>query len=638
MAKRRKKKVGLQKKVSTVFKGVSLPQRDDDERAGSKPTPDGPCDVPSKPVPRDTLVSKSSLMKKVCQSESSSDKAVKKIKKTDLSRRKASGRPASQGSSTQKPARAKDKPDKAAKKTKKTVASKRKATDQSASQGSSTQKPARAKDKPDKTTLGRITESAPKLTDLNRLIPHRSSVEKPLKARDLSDTATPGRTNGVPPKLTAPDDLIQKCTFEKEPPRTEDLLDVAEPDSTVEIPPEETVEDYPTPQPPTVEGAPQVKDSSDEVTPDRALSVPSWIKSPEYADLRNSFVDKTTLSEDSSSQETSDFADDVSPIARDGSIPQHFSVEEEPQQVENVSDKVAPGGKSWVPPKLTTPDHPISKASLTKQTERAERPNETEPGRMDVSDSQKHAVDEDPASQSSLVKKLYQTESTLDLSTPDRTTEAPSTSKSVDTQSSQNSRSEKRYGPEAPPKDAAPSAQHEASLVVEQSGPGLWQQINDRLFTPKPGVSTARQKVMMVSIPILVIVLIFAFRQVLSKSPRKTKGIPAEDVALVVEADPGHEIDWQIPEPLPATMRDPTVLPVQDNTRTEEQKQPVHLPKAKLVDLGSIVYSHDRPSAIVNGRIVHVGEQVSGVTVLKINRDSVEFEKDGEKWIQKKRD
>lgn len=577
-------------------------------------------------------------MKKVCQSENSLDKAVNKTKKTDLSRRKASGHPTSQGSPIRKPARAKDKPDKAVKKTKKTVASKRKATDQSASQDSPTLKSRRAKNKPDKTTLGRITESAPKLTDLNRLIPHRSSVEKPLKARDLSDTATSGRTHGVPPKLTAPDDLIQKYTFEKEPPRTEDLLDVAEPASTVEIPPEETVEDYPTPQPPIVEGAPQVKDPSDEVTPDRTLSVPSWMKSPEYVDLRNSFVDETTLSEDSSSQETSDFVDDVSQIARDGSIPQHFSVVQEPQQVEHVSDKMAPGTKSWVPPKLTTPDHPISKASLTKKTEQAERSDETEPGRMDVSDSQKHAVAEDPASQSSLVKKLYQAESPLDLSAPDRTTEAPSTSKSGDTQSSQNSRSEKRYGPEAPPKDAAPSAQHEASLVVEHSDPGLWQQINDRLFAPKSGVSPARQKVMMISVPILVIVLIFAFRQVLSKSPRKTEGVPAEDVGLVVEADPGHEIDWQIPEPLPATMRDPTVLPVHDKTRTEEQKQPVHLPKAKLVDLGSIVYSHDRPSAIVNGRIVHVGEQVSGVTVLKINRDSVEFEKDGEKWIQKKRD
>jgi hypothetical protein len=262
-----------------------------------------------------------------------------------------------------------------------------------------------------------------------------------------------------------------------------------------------------------------------------------------------------------------------------------------------------------------------------------------DPDRIDVGDSPKHAIAHDPASRSSLAKKLYQTERVPEMLASDRMTGAPSTSKSGGHQSSQNSESEKRYGPEAPPKEAAPSTPQETPVFVEQSGLVLWQRIKDRLFAPKPGISPARQKVMVISIPILVIVSIFAFRQVLNQSPRKAKGVPAEDVALVVEADSGHEIDWQIPEPLPATMRDPTVLPpVQDNTQTEEQKQPVPMPKRKRVDLGSIVYSHDRPSAIVNGRIVHVGEQVSGVTILKIDRDSVEFEKDGERWIQKMRD
>ena len=141
---------------------------------------------------------------------------------------------------------------------------------------------------------------------------------------------------------------------------------------------------------------------------------------------------------------------------------------------------------------------------------------------------------------------------------------------------------------------------------------------------------------MMLSIPILAIILIFLFRQVLSKPPRTTKGAPAEKKAQVVQADSSQEIDWQIPESLPATMRDPAVLKVRkDSTQTEEQNQTPKTPKRKLVKIGTIVYSQDKPSAIVNGRIVHVGDKVNSVTILKINRDSVEFEKDGERWIQK---
>jgi hypothetical protein len=60
--------------------------------------------------------------------------------------------------------------------------------------------------------------------------------------------------------------------------------------------------------------------------------------------------------------------------------------------------------------------------------------------------------------------------------------------------------------------------------------------------------------------------------------------------------------------------------------------------KSELIDLGAIIFSQDNSSAIVNGRIVHPGDIVSGITVLKINKNSVEFELDGEKWVQKIRE
>jgi hypothetical protein len=47
-----------------------------------------------------------------------------------------------------------------------------------------------------------------------------------------------------------------------------------------------------------------------------------------------------------------------------------------------------------------------------------------------------------------------------------------------------------------------------------------------------------------------------------------------------------------------------------------------------------ILYDNDNSSALVNKRIVHEGDRISGATVIKINRDSVEFEV-VERWPRK---
>lgn len=47
-----------------------------------------------------------------------------------------------------------------------------------------------------------------------------------------------------------------------------------------------------------------------------------------------------------------------------------------------------------------------------------------------------------------------------------------------------------------------------------------------------------------------------------------------------------------------------------------------------------ILYSNDRPAAIIGYRIVHEGETIRDVEVVKIHKDKVEFEKDGMRWTQ----
>jgi hypothetical protein len=53
------------------------------------------------------------------------------------------------------------------------------------------------------------------------------------------------------------------------------------------------------------------------------------------------------------------------------------------------------------------------------------------------------------------------------------------------------------------------------------------------------------------------------------------------------------------------------------------------------VALKGILYSEDNPSALIGETIVAEGDIIDGVKVVKINKDTVEFEKDGEKWTQR---
>lgn len=50
--------------------------------------------------------------------------------------------------------------------------------------------------------------------------------------------------------------------------------------------------------------------------------------------------------------------------------------------------------------------------------------------------------------------------------------------------------------------------------------------------------------------------------------------------------------------------------------------------------LTGIVYTENRPSAIIDHQIVHNGDTLHGVKVAAIYKDQVEFEKNGQKWQQ----
>jgi hypothetical protein len=145
-----------------------------------------------------------------------------------------------------------------------------------------------------------------------------------------------------------------------------------------------------------------------------------------------------------------------------------------------------------------------------------------------------------------------------------------------------------------------------------------------------------RQKIMMALIPVLAIALVVAVKNPLKVSPTT----PVENTLPTV-ATPTTiadvEMAWEIPPLYQPGVRDPMRLPDPPVTPIPEATdEPEIAPKQTRIELvvSGILYSQDRPAAIVDTQLVHEGQQISGATVKKIEMDGVEFEWNGRTWKQ----
>ena len=68
-----------------------------------------------------------------------------------------------------------------------------------------------------------------------------------------------------------------------------------------------------------------------------------------------------------------------------------------------------------------------------------------------------------------------------------------------------------------------------------------------------------------------------------------------------------------------------------------KENQPADIPTLAQGVVTGIVYSEDRPSAIIDGRIVYERDTILRVRVLKIHRNKVDFVKGGRQWSQEVR-
>ncbi len=159
------------------------------------------------------------------------------------------------------------------------------------------------------------------------------------------------------------------------------------------------------------------------------------------------------------------------------------------------------------------------------------------------------------------------------------------------------------------------------------------QQIKAKLFAPKAGLSPTRQKAMVVLVPVLAIALIFVLTRVISSPSRSVAKDTQKESATTVK-DSSGEVDWKVPPPYPATLRDPMQFGPLMTAQTDPQTAQTAEPQAEKLIVKSILHSQTRPSAVIGDSIVHEGDKILGATVLKIHKDAVEFEKDGKRWPQ----
>lgn len=154
-------------------------------------------------------------------------------------------------------------------------------------------------------------------------------------------------------------------------------------------------------------------------------------------------------------------------------------------------------------------------------------------------------------------------------------------------------------------------------------------------YPPRTRTNGGRQKLMMALIPVLAVVLITLLKNPLG-IPHAAKANATSSRASEQQGNAGVEITWEIPAPFLSGGRDPMQLtppPARPGGRVPEAAARPTEDAGALVVTG-ILYSEDRPLAIINTQIVHEGQQIAGATVDKIDRDGVRFERNGRKWKQ----
>jgi len=159
---------------------------------------------------------------------------------------------------------------------------------------------------------------------------------------------------------------------------------------------------------------------------------------------------------------------------------------------------------------------------------------------------------------------------------------------------------------------------------------------------PIGAVSEKRRKTTMVLMVALFVVLVVVLTSTFSRSlSRKKLGaeLQQEGASAKTAAARGDvRIGWEKPPEYPETLRDPMETTWSQNPETGEWiEEAVVVMKdgqeKTLIDVGialrSILWAESGRSVAIGKEILYEGDEIMGVKIKKIKKDSVEFEKDG---------
>jgi len=181
--------------------------------------------------------------------------------------------------------------------------------------------------------------------------------------------------------------------------------------------------------------------------------------------------------------------------------------------------------------------------------------------------------------------------------------------------------------------------------LAETAVPSVEQQLRRKFPVPGKALGKKGRRALVLSAPVLIIIIILIHRYCFRSAPQESEASagtgpppvskPTVSRPQIASPETKNDVDWQVPELLPAEV----MGFLKDPEETAEQKKQREGPvKGKQkVDLKAILFSDQKPSAIIDGQILHIGDEVNEATVKSITIDSVEFEKDGKTWTQKLR-
>jgi hypothetical protein len=186
-----------------------------------------------------------------------------------------------------------------------------------------------------------------------------------------------------------------------------------------------------------------------------------------------------------------------------------------------------------------------------------------------------------------------------------------------------------KFQPPVEPMREIPPAKVAAPRIPERKigqVPTVPRRKKERIVAPRAGVSSARQKTAVAMVVILSILLVVLLVRPFQRrpSPQAVSGT-AGQARAGVSPKANVKIDWPVPQKYPENLRDPMLL-----SAPKELK--IQTPDVLVVK--GITYSEDRKFVVIGTETFREGDTVRGATIIKINPNSVEFERDGKRWIQ----